>query len=194
MDELGSDTSTNVADLVSSFVQALYAVGRAEPTTGSPSAEDVRQLVLEFDGLPGVERDRVAGAITRLWDAFDERFDGLPGFLSAGYPERYAYLEQLEVARGRMAYSRHGAAAHYHTATAMMLAYVKSVMRQQTLESRVSEAVQRGRLLARELPPPLRDMKPQIAEGAPPVLSLVAGQRLPNVSDDNPRWGETAIG
>ena len=176
MDALSSDASGNVADLVSSFVQALYAVGQAEPTTVNQSGEDVRQLVLEFDGLPGVERDRVAGAITRLWDAFYARFDGLPGFLSAGYSERYAYLEQLESARERMACSRQGAASHYHTATAMMLAYVKAVIRQQTLEARLSEAVQRGRLLARELPPTVRDLKPQIAEAAPRVLSLVSEQ------------------
>jgi hypothetical protein len=176
MDAMVPETSTDVADLVSSFVQALYAVGRAEPTTLNPSGEDVRQLVLEFDGLPGIERDRVAGAITRLWDAFYARFDGLSGFLSAGYPERHAYLEQLESARKRMACSRQGAAAHYYTATAMMLAYVKAVIRQQTLEARVSEAVQRGRLLARELPPIMRDVKPQIAEAAPPVLSLVSEQ------------------
>ena len=119
MDALSSDASSDVADLVSSFVQALYAVGQAEPTTVNQSGEDVRQLVLEFDGLPGVERDRVAGAITRLWDAFYARFDGLSGFLSAGYPERYAYLEQLETARERMACSRQGAASHYHTATAI---------------------------------------------------------------------------
>jgi hypothetical protein len=176
MDALSSDASSDVADLVSSFVQALYAVGQAEPTRVNQSGEDVRQLVLEFDGLPGVERDRVAGAITRLWDAFYARFDGLPGFLSAGYPERSAYLEQLESARERMVCSRQGAAAHYYTATAMMLAYVKAVIRQQTLEARLSEAVQRGRLLARELPPTVRDVKPQIAEAAPPVLSLVSEQ------------------
>jgi len=168
------DSSTKVVeDLVSAFVQALHAVKPSECTTPRSHDEDVRQLVSEFDELPGVERDRVAGAVTLLWDAFYERFDGLAGFLSAEYPERHAYLRELEVARERMACNRHSAAAHYYQATAMMLSYVKAVMQQQSLEARVSEAVQRGRLLLRECLAADRAKTPQVAPTNPEVVAPV---------------------
>ncbi len=171
---LSCDTSNKVVeDLVSAFVQALHAVKSSECTPPNSYGEDVRQLVSEFDGLPGAERDRVAGAITLLWDAFYERFDGLSGFLAAEYHDRHAYLKELEVAQERMARNRKGAAAHYYHATAMMLSYVKAIIQQQSLEARVSEAVQRGRVLLRERLPADRATKPQMAPAKTEVDALM---------------------
>jgi hypothetical protein len=45
---------------------------------------------------------------------------------------------------------RNGGAAHFYQATALMLAYVRAVLQQQSVESRVLEAVHRGRTLSRE--------------------------------------------
>ena len=158
MAEPGLDASNKVVEnLVSAFVHTLHAVKSSEYLTRAKHGEEhVRSIVVAFDALDGAERDRVAQVLTQLWDAFAERFDGISGFLSARFPERDAYLKQLDVACERMACHRHWA-PHYHQATVMMLAYVKAITHQQSLESRVAEAVQRGRVLSREAPqPPLQ--------------------------------------
>jgi hypothetical protein len=153
---LACSTSSNpVDDLVSALECALNAV---KSTTWSTRTEDVeeggktRRLVAEFDALAGIQRDQVAHALTQLWDAFNERFQGVQGFLSREFADHHVYVKQLERAGERMAPHRHGAAAHYYLATALMLAYVKAVLQQQSLGSRVIEAVHRARVLARESP------------------------------------------
>jgi hypothetical protein len=151
---LVSDPSGNaVNDLVSAFVQALNAV-TSNNTARSEEGEDslVRRVIVEFDALGGSERDQVAQALTQLWDSFNERFDGLHGFLSADFADRYDYVRQLEKAGERMARYRHCAAAHYYQSTVLMLAYVRALLQQQSLGSRVIEAVHRGRILSREGP------------------------------------------
>ena len=45
---------------------------------------------------------------------------------------------------------RNGGASHFYQSTALMLAYVKAVLQQQSVESRLLEAVHRGRTLSRE--------------------------------------------
>jgi hypothetical protein len=150
---LVSDASSKpVDDLVSAFVQALNAVSSSPTRTEDAEGGLVRRVVAEFDALGGPERDLVAQALTQLWDAFNERFDGLHGFLCAEFSERYAYVKQLERAGERMARYRHCAAAHYYQSTVLMLAYLRALLQQQSLGSRVIEAVHRGRVLAREGP------------------------------------------
>jgi hypothetical protein len=152
---LASDKSNNpVEDLVSALECALNAVKSTRWSTRTEDVEDgkARRLVAEFDALAGLQRDQVAHALTQLWDAFNERFDGVQGFLSGEFADRHAYVKQLERAGERMAPHRNGVAAHYYLATALMLAYVKAILQQQSLGSRVIEAVHRTRVLARENP------------------------------------------
>jgi hypothetical protein len=195
MVELSQKNSDTITSMVAVFVQALHAV-QPSATTQDDHGEGVQQLVSDFDNLAGVKRDLVARAMTRLWDSFYDHFDGLQGFLAAEYPERYAYLEQLEVARERMARNGHGAAAHYQQATALMVAYLESAIQQQSLQARVAESAQRGRVLSRERPPIGCVKNPQIAQAsteAPrPALSLVPEPRLPSV--DDPKWNIGATG
>jgi hypothetical protein len=153
---LACDTSSNpVDDLVSALECALNTVKSTRWSTRTEDVEEegkARRLVAEFDALAGIQRDQVAHALTQLWDAFNERFHGVQGFLSGEFADRHAYVKQLERAGERMAPYRDGAAAHYYLATALMLTYVKAVLQQQSLGSRVIEAVQRARVLAREGP------------------------------------------
>lgn len=147
------DASSNpVDDLAAALERALNAVKSSGSAGQSEEREDGqgRRLVAEFDALAGSERDQVAQALTQLWDAFNERFGGLQGFLSAEFADRDDYVKQLERAAERMASGRHCAAARYYQATALMLAYIRAVSQQQSLGSRVIEAVHRGRVLSRE--------------------------------------------
>src|SRR5215213_2619677 len=198
MAEPGLDASNKVVEnLVSAFVHTLHAVKSSEYLARATHGEEhVRSIVVAFDELDGAERDRVAQVLTQLWDAFAERFDGISGFLSARFPERDAYLKQLDVASERMACHRHWA-PHYHQATVLMLAYVKVITQQQSLESRVAEAVQRGRVLSREAPqPPLQQRQIGQAEpdGAQQPTEPVSEPRLPysDVNDTPVCQGATA--
>ena len=139
-----------IDDVVSAFDRALSTVKSSWRSPDEGEDGQARRLVAQFDGLAGPERDQVAQALTQLWDAFSERFGGLQGFLSAEFCDREAYVSQLERAQERMTPYRHGGAAHFYQSTALMLAYVRAVLQQQSLESRVLEAVHRGRTLSRE--------------------------------------------
>ena len=139
-----------IDDVVSAFDRALNAVKSSWRSTDEGEGGQARRLISEFDGLGGPERDLVAQALTQLWDAFNERFGGLQGFLAAEFSDREAYVTQIERAHGRMTPYRNGGAAHFYQATALMLAYIRAVLQQQSVESRVLEAVHRGRTLWRE--------------------------------------------
>jgi hypothetical protein len=143
-------SSKPIDDVVSAFDRALNTVKSSWRTADEGEDGYARRLVAEFDGLGGPERDLVAQALTQLWDAFNERFGGLQGFLSAEFDDRQAYMTQLERARERMTPYRNGGASHFYQSTALMLAYVKAVLQQQSVESRLLEAVHRGRTLSRE--------------------------------------------
>ncbi|HEX2727184.1 MAG TPA: hypothetical protein VHN20_15300 [Beijerinckiaceae bacterium] len=143
-------SSKPIDDVVSAFDRALNTVKSSWRSTDESEDGQARRLISDFDGLGGPERDMVAQALTQLWDAFNERFGGLQGFLSAEFSDREAYVTQLERARERMTPYRNGGAAHFYQATALMLAYVRAVLQQQSVESRVLEAVHRGRTLSRE--------------------------------------------
>jgi hypothetical protein len=146
---LAPETSTRaVDDLVSAFMTAVKSARDEEGEGGH-----VRRLLAEFDALAGGERDQVVQTLTQLWDAFNERYGGMQGFLAADFSSRHAYVKQLERAGERMARYRVGPAGHYFHATALMLAYVRAVLQQQSLEARLIEAVHRARVLVRERPP-----------------------------------------
>ena len=168
--------SQAVDDLVSAFERALDAVKSTQIDAMDGS---VRMLIAELDALGGQERDQVAHAVTQLWDAFNDRFDGLAGFLAAQFHERYAYVKQLERACERMAPYRYSAAAHYYRSTVLMLAYMKAVSQQQSLGSRVVEAVHRGRVLSREGSPAqgaetVMQVSLSVVTGSPRVANLAA--------------------
>jgi hypothetical protein len=165
-----SDSSSKTVDeLVSAFVKAVKT---ARDEAGKGGQTD--RLVAEFDALAGPERDQVAQALTQLWDAFNERFNGVQGFLCAEFSDRDAYVKQLERAGERMARHSNGVAARYHRATTLMLAYIRAVLQQQSLEARLMEAVYRGRVLARERPPIQSSDKVVRLVSPDPALYLMA--------------------
>src|SRR5687767_1621598 len=118
--------------VVSPFDRALSTVKSSWRSTDGGEDVDARRLIAHFDGLAGAERDHAPQAVTQLWDAFSERFGGLQGFLSAEFCDREAYVSQLERAHERMTPYRHGGAAHFYQSTALMLAYVRAVLQQQS--------------------------------------------------------------
>ena len=181
---LVSDVSSNpVEDLVSAFERALDAVKSNGGTRSEEAGESIaRRIIVDFDALNGPERDQVAQAVTQLWDAFNERFDGLHGFLASEFHERYTYVKQLERAAERMAPYRFCSAAHYYRSTVLMLTYIKTILQQQSLGSRVVEAVHRGRVLSREVPSAqnaermMQAPSPSVMAGSAPVtLAASAG-------------------
>jgi hypothetical protein len=101
-------------------------VARAVPQ--ADVATDVNDIAARLDRLDAVQLAELGTALAALWDALNEQFDGIDGFLSAAATEQSAYLTRLREVEVRTAAMRDSPKGHYHYAVALMVRYVTGWM------------------------------------------------------------------
>jgi hypothetical protein len=157
------DNVSPVCEYVGRFfgkiAEPFLASAEAKPPVDREEAETI-ELTEFLDRLGAVEKDEVAKDLTLLWDAFEQQFGGLDGFLAAGEQQKSEYFGRLAGSAGRLTMSRHPRAVRYARSAALMLAYLKAFTRAQpstadvALGSRIAGAIQSGRSMGDSKPAP----------------------------------------
>lgn len=107
-----------------------------------------QQLTVSLAELDDSERDALAVALSRLWDAFLRRFRSVDGFRGANPSVRVAYIRELSEAASRLEPARATSSGHFFYAVELMRRYA-GLLLQDRSEAEVILGALTGKLLER---------------------------------------------